>query len=64
MSSAFAVSLARRSGAASARPVISRTVRLLGLVSCFTDISSEMISSILPVYLFVHLRLSASAVRR
>lgn len=31
---------------------------LLGLVSCFTDISSEMISSILPVYLFVHLQLS------
>jgi MFS family permease len=32
---------------------------LLGLVSCVTDISSEMISSILPVYLFVHLQLSA-----
>jgi len=44
---------------ASARPVIPRTVWLLGLVSCFTDISSEMISSILPVYLFVHLQLSA-----
>ena len=43
---------------ASARPVIVRTVWLLGLVSCFTDISSEMISSILPVYLFVHLQLS------
>lgn len=42
-----------------ARPAISRTVWLLGLVSCFTDISSEMISSILPVYLFVHLQLSA-----
>ena len=41
-----------------ARPVIVRTVWLLGLVSCFTDISSEMISSILPVYLFVHLQLS------
>ena len=50
--------LARRSRA-SARPVIARTVWLLGLVSCFTDISSEMISSILPVYLFVHLQLSA-----
>jgi MFS family permease len=44
---------------ASARPVIPRTVWLLGLVSCFTDVSSEMISSILPVYLFVHLQLSA-----
>jgi MFS family permease len=42
-----------------ARPVIGRTVWLLGLVSCFTDISSEMVSSILPVYLFVHLQLSA-----
>ena len=41
------------------RPVIARTVWLLGLVSCFTDISSEMISSILPLYLFVHLQLSA-----
>jgi MFS family permease len=41
-----------------ARPVIPRTVWLLGLVSCFTDISSEMVSSILPVYLFVHLQLS------
>lgn len=43
---------------ATARPVIVRTVWLLGLVSCFTDISSEMISSILPAYLFVHLQLS------
>ncbi len=30
----------------------------LGLVSCFTDISSEMVASVLPVYLFVHLQLS------
>jgi MFS family permease len=48
-----------RRSRASTRPVIPRTVWLLGLVSCFTDISSEMISSILPVYLFVHLQLSA-----
>ena len=41
------------------RPVVARTVWLLGLVSCFTDISAEMVSSILPVYLFVHLQLSA-----
>jgi hypothetical protein len=40
-----------------ARPVIPRTVWLLGLVSCFTDISSEMVSSILPVSV-VHLQLS------
>jgi MFS family permease len=40
------------------RPVIVRTVWLLGLVSLLTDISSEMVSSILPVYLFVHLQLS------
>jgi MFS family permease len=44
---------------ASSGPVIGRTVWLLGLVSCFTDISSEMVASILPVYLFVHLQLSA-----
>lgn len=31
---------------------------LLGLVSCFTDISSEMVSSILPIYLLVELQLS------
>jgi MFS family permease len=43
---------------AKTRPAIGRTVWLLGLVSCFTDISSEMVSSILPAYLFVHLQLS------
>ena len=48
-----------RRSRASTRPVVAPTVWLLGLVSCFTDISSEMISSILPVYLFVHLQLSA-----
>lgn len=48
-----------RRSRASTRPVIARTVWLLGLVSCVTDISSEMVSSILPVYLFVHLQLSA-----
>ncbi|HLG60138.1 MAG TPA: MFS transporter [Vicinamibacterales bacterium] len=39
-------------------PVVARTVWLLGFVSLFTDISSEMVSSILPLYLFVHLQLS------
>jgi MFS family permease len=43
---------------AKTRPVIGPTVWLLGLVSCFTDISSEMVSSILPAYLFVHLQLT------
>ncbi len=41
-----------------ARPRIAPAIWLLGLVSCFTDISSEMVASILPVYLFVHLQLS------
>lgn len=50
--------LAAARARATARPVIVRTVWLLGLVSCLTDVSTEMISSILPVYLFVHLQLS------
>ncbi len=37
---------------------VAPAIWLLGLVSCFTDISSEMVASILPVYLFVHLQLS------
>ncbi len=41
-----------------ARPRIAPAIWLLGLVSCFTDISSEMVAAILPVYLFVHLQLS------
>jgi MFS family permease len=40
------------------RPVVAPTVWLLGLVSALTDVSSEMVSSVLPVYLFVHLQLS------
>ncbi len=44
-------------GATGARRV-APAVWLLGLVSCFTDVSSEMVASILPVYLFVHLQLS------
>jgi MFS family permease len=43
---------------AKTRTAIPPTVWLLGLVSCFTDISSEMVSSILPAYLFVHLQLT------
>jgi hypothetical protein len=37
---------------------ISRTVWLLGLVSFFTDVSSEMVSSILPAYLLLQLQIS------
>src|SRR6185503_8332888 len=36
----------------------SRTVWCLGLTSFFTDISSEMVASILPIYLVLHLHLS------
>lgn len=33
-------------------PGVGRTVFLLGLVSFFTDVSSEMVATILPIYLF------------
>jgi MFS family permease len=36
-------------------PGVGRTVFLLGLVSFFTDISSEMVATILPIYLFYSL---------
>jgi MFS family permease len=44
-----------------ARPAVSRTVWCLGITSCFTDISSEMVASILPIYLVVHLHLTPLA---
>lgn len=34
---------------------VGATVVLLGLTSLFTDVSTEMVSSVLPLYLFVHL---------
>ncbi len=37
---------------------VSRNVLLLGLTSLFTDISSEMVSTILPIYLVFTLRLA------
>src|SRR5919199_636394 len=37
---------------------ISRNVLFLGLTSLFTDISSEMVSTILPLYLVFYLRLT------
>ena len=38
-------------------PNVGRTVVLLGLTSLLTDISAEMVSTVLPLYLFVTLRL-------
>jgi MFS family permease len=37
---------------------VARTVWLLGFVSLFTDISSEMVASVLPMYLLVQLQIS------
>ena len=42
-------------------PGVSRTVWCLGLTSFFTDVSSEMVASVLPIYLVLHLRLSPLA---
>src|SRR4051812_5034705 len=47
--------------AAAGAPRISRTVWYLGFTSFFTDVSSEMVSSMLPVYLVVYLHLSPLA---
>jgi MFS family permease len=51
-------------GRAAARPTpvrIHPRVKGLAFTSFFTDISSEMVSSILPIYLVLHLRLSPLA---
>jgi hypothetical protein len=40
------------------RKQVSRTVWYLGLTSFFTDVSSEMVASVLPLYLFMHLRMN------
>lgn len=42
-------------------PAVSRTVVMLGLTSLFTDISAEMVATILPVYLLFDLHLSPAA---
>ena len=42
-------------------PVVSRTVWALGFTSLLTDISSEMVASILPVYLVLYLGISPLA---
>lgn len=44
-----------------AAPLVARTVLLLGLTSLFTDISSEMVSTILPLYLVYTVGLSPVA---
>jgi MFS family permease len=46
------------SDAATARPPVSSIVWLLGLTSLLTDISSEMVNGILPLYVVGFLRLS------
>ncbi len=42
-------------------PLVSRTVVMLGLTSLFTDISSEMVATLLPLYLLFDLHLSPAA---
>lgn len=42
-------------------PVVRRTVVMLGLTSLFTDISAEMVATILPLYLLFDLHLSPAA---
>lgn len=44
-----------------AKPQVSGTVLMLGLTSMFTDISAEMVSTILPMYLVLNLGLSPLA---
>jgi hypothetical protein len=46
---------------AAVRPRVSPIVWYLGATSFFTDVSSEMVSSILPIYLVLHLHLSPLA---
>src|SRR5690606_12760154 len=43
------------------RPRVSATVLMLGFTSLFTDISAEMVSTILPMYLVLNLGLSPFA---
>jgi MFS family permease len=49
------IAAARSRSRAAALPAVSRTVLLLGLTSLFTDISSEMVATILPLYLVFRL---------
>ncbi len=43
------------------RPRVSRTVLFLGLTSLFTDISAEMVATVLPLYLVLNLQLTPLA---
>ena len=47
-----------RRGLRPARPWVNRTVLALGLTSLFTDVSSEMITAVLPIYLVFGLHVS------
>ncbi len=53
-----AVALVKGNRALLSRGLVSRTVLLLGLTSLFTDMSSEMVATILPVYLVYTLGLN------
>lgn len=48
------------SGPRSGRSVVSRTVILLGITSVFTDVSSEMVATISPLYPVLTLRVTPS----
>ena len=49
---------ARRTAGRTERPWVNRTVLALGLTSMFTDVSAEMITAVLPLYLVFGLQLS------
>lgn len=49
---------ARRAARPTARPWVNRTVLALGLTSLFTDVSAEMVTAVLPLYLVFGLHLS------
>ena len=51
----------KRSSFRLSRVRVSQTVLMLGLTSMFTDISSEMVATILPMYLVLNLQLSPLA---
>ena len=50
--------VARAASQPSAKLRVARTIVLLGCVSCLTDISSEMVASVLPIYLLTQLQFS------
>ena len=49
---------ARRTAGPTERRWVNRTVLALGLTSLFTDVSAEMITAVLPLYLVFGLHLS------